>query len=113
MVFITLLHGVLWLQLVIIIIIIHSSGPLFTTEVEPFVVAASDHTCTKIKRSNFFSVTEEQFYEEVISSFTSEGDYILTNNTSPCKLLSMQHKIAFVMQNNLYYNDTDALMKCQ
>ena len=83
-----------------LVIIIHSSGPLFTTEVEPFVFAASDHTCTKIKESNFFSVTEEQFYEEVISSFTSEGDYILTNNTSPCKLLSMQHKIAFVMQNN-------------
>ena len=62
-----------------------SSDALFTADIQPFVVAVSDKTCMKIKTSNFFSGTEAQLYEEVITSFTSEGDYILTNNTNPCR----------------------------
>ena len=93
---------VLWLQ----VIIIHCSpGTLFTTEVEPFVVAASDDSCTKMKRSNLFSLCEEQFYEEVITCFTSEGDYILTNNTIPCKIKFQCSTHAFVMQNYIHYYD--------
>ena len=62
-----------------------SSDAHFTANIQPFVFAVSDKTCMKIESSNFFSGTEAQLYEEVITSFTSEGDYILTHNTNPCR----------------------------